>query len=206
MRCRGGGETRAPGVDYDVIAMLPAGADVAAAQRRATDVMRDIMAQGVPASRVHLGLRTEQAGAQQGKFVVYVPVKVVGLNRGFIRMGSSGCGRSTGYRSRREIRRRDASVPSFRTAVRLWSTSRGRAAIAALLRYASRRNDFRLLPPTRRQRGAGVVVERLPGHGRPPGGDRGRLCGRPGDGRWCRRNAQYQRHQPGARRAREGTR
>ena len=58
-------ETRAPGVEYDVIAMLPAGADVAAAQRRATEVMRDIMAQGVPASRVHLGLRTEQAGAQQ---------------------------------------------------------------------------------------------------------------------------------------------
>lgn len=58
-------ETRAPGVDYDVIAMLPAGADMAAAQHRATDVMRDIMAQGVPASRIHLGLRAEQAGAQQ---------------------------------------------------------------------------------------------------------------------------------------------
>ena len=33
--------------------------------------MRDIMAQGVPASRVHLGLRTAQAGAAQ-EMRVYV--------------------------------------------------------------------------------------------------------------------------------------
>lgn len=54
-------ETRVPGVEYDVIAMLPPKADAAAAQRHAVDVMRDIMAQGVPASRIHLGLRAEQA-------------------------------------------------------------------------------------------------------------------------------------------------
>ena len=45
--------------------MLPSGTDAAAAQSRATAVMRDIMAQDVPASRIHLGLRTAQAGAEQ---------------------------------------------------------------------------------------------------------------------------------------------
>jgi hypothetical protein len=55
-------ETRAPGVRYDVIAMLPAGGDVAQAQGSAAEVMRAIMAQGVAASRVQLGLRTEPAG------------------------------------------------------------------------------------------------------------------------------------------------
>ena len=64
-------ETRAPGVQYDVIAMLPAGADAAAAQQRAAEVMRDIMAQGVPASRIHLGLRTAPAGGAQ-EIRVYV--------------------------------------------------------------------------------------------------------------------------------------
>ena len=59
-------ETRAPGVQYDVIAMLPAGADAAAAQRRAAEVMRGIMAQGVPDSRIHLGLRTAPAGGRAG--------------------------------------------------------------------------------------------------------------------------------------------
>ena len=58
-------ESRAPGVQYDVIAMLPAGGDAATAQHRVADVMRDIMAQGVPASRVHLGLRTAQTGGVQ---------------------------------------------------------------------------------------------------------------------------------------------
>ena len=58
-------ETRVPGVQYDVIAMLPPGADAAAAQQRTAAVMRDIMAQGVPASRIHLGLRTAQAGDEQ---------------------------------------------------------------------------------------------------------------------------------------------
>jgi hypothetical protein len=58
-------EARAPGVEYDVSATLPAGADAAVAQRRATDVMRDIMAQGVPDGRIHLGLSAESAGGPQ---------------------------------------------------------------------------------------------------------------------------------------------
>jgi hypothetical protein len=64
-------ETRAPGVQYDVIAILPSGADVAAAQRRASEVMRSIMDQGVADSRVHLGLRTAPAGSPQ-EIRVYV--------------------------------------------------------------------------------------------------------------------------------------
>jgi hypothetical protein len=64
-------ETGAPGVQYDVIAMLPKGADAAAGQHRAAEVMRDIMGQGVPASRIHLGLRTEQPGEAQ-EIRVYV--------------------------------------------------------------------------------------------------------------------------------------
>lgn len=64
-------ETRAPGVQYDVIAMLPTGADAAGAQRRSAEVMRGIMDQGVPASRIHLGLRTAQANAPQ-EIRVYV--------------------------------------------------------------------------------------------------------------------------------------
>ena len=63
-RCRAA-ETRAPGVQYDVIAMLPKAADAAAAQQRVAEVMRDIMAQGVPESRVHLGLRASQADSPQ---------------------------------------------------------------------------------------------------------------------------------------------
>ena len=43
----------------------PAGADAAAGQQRAAEVMRDIMAQGVPASRIHLGLRAAPAGSAQ---------------------------------------------------------------------------------------------------------------------------------------------
>jgi hypothetical protein len=58
-------ETRAPGVQYDVVATLPSGGNAAAAQDRAAEVMRDIMAQGVPDNRIHLGLRTTQAGAAQ---------------------------------------------------------------------------------------------------------------------------------------------
>jgi hypothetical protein len=57
-------QARAPGIQYDVVAMLPAGADPAAAQQRAAEVMRGIMAQDVPASRIHLGLRTAGAGAE----------------------------------------------------------------------------------------------------------------------------------------------
>ncbi|MEJ0017194.1 MAG: hypothetical protein WDN25_11635 [Acetobacteraceae bacterium] len=58
-------ETRAPGVQYDVVALLPGGSDAGAAQRRAADVMRGIMAQGVPAARIHLGLRSAPADSPQ---------------------------------------------------------------------------------------------------------------------------------------------
>ena len=64
-------ETRAPGVQYDVVAMLPSGADAAAAQQRSAAVMRSIMDQGVAASRIHLGLRTAPAGSPQ-EIRVYV--------------------------------------------------------------------------------------------------------------------------------------
>jgi hypothetical protein len=58
-------ETRAPGVKYDVIAMMPAGGDVAQAQGSAAEVMRAIMAQGVAESRIQLGLRTQPAGLKR---------------------------------------------------------------------------------------------------------------------------------------------
>jgi type IV pilus biogenesis protein CpaD/CtpE len=64
-------ETRAPGVQYDVIAILPSGADMAAAQRRASEVMRSIMDQGVADNRIHLGLRSAPAGSPQ-EIRVYV--------------------------------------------------------------------------------------------------------------------------------------
>jgi hypothetical protein len=54
-------EARDPTVEYDVIAMLPAPNDVAQSQRNAADVMRAIVATGVPPRRVHLGLRIQQA-------------------------------------------------------------------------------------------------------------------------------------------------
>ncbi len=58
-------ETRAPGVQYDVIAMVPTTANAAVVKVRAVEVMRGVMAQGVPAARVHLGLRLAQAGGVQ---------------------------------------------------------------------------------------------------------------------------------------------
>jgi hypothetical protein len=58
-------ESRAPGLQYDVIAMLPAGGDAAQAQDNAVGVMRTILAQGVPQSRVHLGLRSAPANVQR---------------------------------------------------------------------------------------------------------------------------------------------
>lgn len=64
-------ETRAPGVQYDVVATLPPTADAGAAQTRAAEVMRAIMTQGVPATRIHLGLRSAQAGSPQ-QIRVYV--------------------------------------------------------------------------------------------------------------------------------------
>ncbi len=64
-------EARAPGVQYDVIAILPSGVDAAAAQARAADVMRSIMDQGVSDSRIHLGLRSAPASSPQ-EIRVYV--------------------------------------------------------------------------------------------------------------------------------------
>ena len=55
-------ETRAPGVQYDVVALLVSDANSGVAQQRAVEVMREIMAQGVPDTRIHLGLRTAGAG------------------------------------------------------------------------------------------------------------------------------------------------
>lgn len=64
-------ETRAPGVDYDVVAILPAGRPPDVVTGDAVEVMRSIVAQGVPASRIHLGLRTEPAIATR-QIRVYV--------------------------------------------------------------------------------------------------------------------------------------
>jgi hypothetical protein len=58
-------EARAPNVQFDVIAVLPANGDAAMAQHRAADVMQAIMAQGVPAERIRLGIRTEPAAMVQ---------------------------------------------------------------------------------------------------------------------------------------------
>lgn len=57
-------KSRAPGVQYNVIAILPAGGDAAVAQQRAVEVMKAILAEGVPASRIHLGLRTMLTGSE----------------------------------------------------------------------------------------------------------------------------------------------
>ena len=86
-------ETRAPGVQYDVVAMLPAGADAAAAQHRAAEVMRDIMAQGVPASRIHLGLRTAQAGGDAGGARLRPVNGIIAATSGIACMTGGVCGR-----------------------------------------------------------------------------------------------------------------
>lgn len=52
-------EMRDRDVQYDVVAMLPKVADVAQGQRDAAEVMRSIMLAGVPAARIHLGLRAD---------------------------------------------------------------------------------------------------------------------------------------------------
>jgi len=52
-------ETRDRDVQYDVVAMLPNATDAGAGQRDATMVMRSIMLAGVPAARIHLGLRAD---------------------------------------------------------------------------------------------------------------------------------------------------
>lgn len=52
-------ETRDRNVQYDVVAMLPSAAAVADGQSDAAEVMRSIMLTGVPAARIHLGLRAD---------------------------------------------------------------------------------------------------------------------------------------------------
>ncbi len=52
-------EMRDRDVQFDVVAMLPNAADAAQGQRDAAAVMRSIMLTGVPAARVHLGLRAD---------------------------------------------------------------------------------------------------------------------------------------------------
>jgi hypothetical protein len=54
-------ENRDPGVQYDVVAVLRDTFESTAGQERATGVMRAIMRDGVPATRIHLGLRTDPA-------------------------------------------------------------------------------------------------------------------------------------------------
>ena len=55
---------RDPSVAYDVVAMLPPNADVGAQQKHGVEVMRAMVEQGVPAARIHLGLRSAAAGAE----------------------------------------------------------------------------------------------------------------------------------------------
>ncbi len=52
-------EMRDRDVQYDVVAMLPTAAATEPGQRDAVTVMRSIMLAGVPAARIHLGLRVD---------------------------------------------------------------------------------------------------------------------------------------------------
>jgi hypothetical protein len=52
-------EMRDRGVQYDVVAMLPNAGGAQAGQHDAVVVMRSIMLAGVPAARIHLGLRAD---------------------------------------------------------------------------------------------------------------------------------------------------
>ncbi len=54
-------EARDPNVQYDVIAVVNDPSEAAAGQEDALDVMRAIMRDRVPDSRVHLGVRTDPA-------------------------------------------------------------------------------------------------------------------------------------------------
>ncbi|HEY0183291.1 MAG TPA: hypothetical protein VGC09_10840 [Rhodopila sp.] len=54
-------ENRDADVQYDVVSVLKDTSELAAGQQRATGVMRAIMRDRVPASRIHLGLRTDPA-------------------------------------------------------------------------------------------------------------------------------------------------
>jgi hypothetical protein len=54
-------ETRDADVQYDVFAVVKDAAEAAAGQEHAIDVMRTIMRDRVPATRIHLGVRTDPA-------------------------------------------------------------------------------------------------------------------------------------------------
>jgi len=54
-------ESRYPDVQYDVISVLKDTGDASLGQGHATDVLRAIMRDHVPATRIHLGLRTDPA-------------------------------------------------------------------------------------------------------------------------------------------------
>jgi hypothetical protein len=64
-------ESRDSGVQYDVVSVLTDTSEAAAGQERAAGVMRAIMRDRVPATRIHLGLRTDPSLAA-GQVRVYV--------------------------------------------------------------------------------------------------------------------------------------
>ena len=54
-------ETRDAGVEYDVVSVMKDTSELASGQQRAIGVMRSIMRDRVPSSRIHLALRTDPA-------------------------------------------------------------------------------------------------------------------------------------------------
>lgn len=58
-------ETRYRNVQYDVVAIMPSADQAAEAGERAAAVMRAIMLERVPDSRIHIGVRIEPAVATQ---------------------------------------------------------------------------------------------------------------------------------------------
>ena len=64
-------EARYAGVQFDVVSVTQDTNDIAAGQERALGVMRAIMRDQVPSSRIHLGVRTDPSLAA-GQVRVYV--------------------------------------------------------------------------------------------------------------------------------------
>jgi hypothetical protein len=64
-------EARDADVQYDVVSVMKDTSDASLGQERATGVMRAIMRDRVPESRIHLGFRTDPALAE-GQVRVYV--------------------------------------------------------------------------------------------------------------------------------------
>jgi hypothetical protein len=64
-------ESRYPDVQFDVVSVLPDMSQAGLGQERAAGVMRAIMRDRVPASRIHLGLRTDPA-LTASRVLVYV--------------------------------------------------------------------------------------------------------------------------------------